>query len=433
MSTRQALLRSGLAVGIILSACPMLAGRAGADFGVAETYPREGTNQTQLAIRTPFDCSTGSTHAQVWLTGPGFPADPGVDVSGTVALSALPPTAAAGESVPLTASLQAFAEAQEPVAPLTGIHRFVTLCQNSTGSATYDTFRSVINFGSPTSYAGVELPYAAAVRITGASPAGPQPVASTVTFEGTVVPAEAEGSVELFDGTSSLGSTSVVAGTFALTTMKLIRAGNRTVKPVFTPAHDAYSAIKSITYPFTITEPADSPPDEQVLVAEVPPGTIIIDTPYTAANPLDLGVLALNSDGTAFSATAEFSGISISDSRAGDLPWTASAVAGTFTNGTGGAINGQNVGLTAMTARYTAGNGLSSSNPVTVTDRPAADPPVAPDDNGSLGLGGTPHTFAHADNGAGSVTINGMLTLRAPSSTPAGVYSGVVTFTVIGN
>ncbi len=531
---RARLLRSGAAAVLAIGAVGAQGYVARADFGGQTVSPAAGSNVTAMTLRTPFDCSAGSTHIQVWMTGAGFPGDPGVDVSGVVALDALPDDGAGpGESVPLVQTMQELADAEAPPAPLAGIHRFVTTCQNGSGSAVFDTFRAAINFGSPTSYQQVEVEYTASVAITAASPISPQAAGTPITFEGQVSPAEAEGSVELFDGGTSLGTTSVVAGAFSLTTSALAALGNRKITPMFTPRHNSYTTITStdfaywvmgsaavptsttlstptsasvveptaltatvsassgsstpfgtvefldgatslgtapvdaagiatlsrafstgphsVTAAFTPSDdaafgPSTSPavaftsapalaaaPDEQVLQAEVPAGTIIIDTPYTPANPLDLGVLALNPSGTVFTASAPFEDITISDSRAGNMPWTASAVAETLSNGTGGQINGQNVGLTDLVAVYTPGNGLSPANPVTLTDRPAANPPVAPDAPGEQGLGGSPHALVHADNGTGSVTVNGLLTLNAPSSTPAGVYTGVVTFTVFGS
>ena len=67
---------------------------------------------------------------------------------------------------------------------------------------------------------------------------------------------------------------------------------------------------------------------------------------------------------------------------------------------------------------------------LTLASNPAADPAVAPAATGTAGLGGGAHTIATATQGVGSVTMNGTLTINAPTSTEAGTFKGTVTFTV---
>ena len=53
---------------------------------------------------------------------------------------------------------------------------------------------------------------------------------------------------------------------------------------------------------------------------------------------------------------------------------------------------------------------------------------------GSAGLGGaSPHAVLHANSGLGTTTLNGVLTIKAPTSTLDGTYAGTVTFTIIGS
>ena len=55
---------------------------------------------------------------------------------------------------------------------------------------------------------------------------------------------------------------------------------------------------------------------------------------------------------------------------------------------------------------------------------------VAPPCTGNSGLGGTAHTIATATAGLGTDTLNGQLTLIAPTSTEPGLFTGTITFTV---
>jgi hypothetical protein len=144
---------------------------------------------------------------------------------------------------------------------------------------------------------------------------------------------------------------------------------------------------------------------------------------------LNLGVLTLNPAATQFSATATFQNIAISDTRSGSQPITAKAQSSNMTSGAN-IINSQNLGLTNLVPTFTPGNGIQAGQVITFNN-PAANPAVAPGASGSLGLGGpTAHTIATVSSGPGSFSMNGTLTLNAPSSTPAGTYTGTITFTV---
>jgi hypothetical protein len=152
--------------------------------------------------------------------------------------------------------------------------------------------------------------------------------------------------------------------------------------------------------------------------------------------------MALTSDNREFQASAQFGSttnptqaIYVTDTRAGNLPWTASALAGALTDGgsnPGSTINGENVGLTSLTVVPVTGNAFDrSAGNLSTFANPAADPAVAPSDPGAQGLGGAaPHQFAHAAQGAGAVGFTGTLTLNAPTSTEPGTFTGTVTFTI---
>jgi len=59
---------------------------------------------------------------------------------------------------------------------------------------------------------------------------------------------------------------------------------------------------------------------------------------------------------------------------------------------------------------------------------------VASNAGGTAGLGGgNPHAIIHAVRGLGTANFHGQLAINAPSNTRDGVYTGTVTFTVIGS
>ena len=207
----------------------------------------------------------------------------------------------------------------------------------------------------------------------------------------------------------------------------------------------SYAASTSPAASFSVTAnltPLDT--DEQTVTVEVPAGVITINTPYTAASPLAMGPMTLNGV-SGFSATATFADITVADTRAGNTAWTAQALSSTFTKGAAGpteTISSNNVGLTGLTFTTNAVDSsatlnLPAGSPNAATNFSAFDNPAGqylPFNNvGSQGLGGTaPHAILHATNGLGTTTAQGTLTVTAPTSVTAGLYTGVITFTVIG-
>ena len=201
--------------------------------------------------------------------------------------------------------------------------------------------------------------------------------------------------------------------------------------------------------------------DDQYFKAVVAQGTLVISTPYVdTQSAFDLGTLQLNDQGTMLSSgpkafgdatgtgsvptspkTSTYPGVTISDRRSGDLPWTAKVIAGNFTADGNPAsackIDAQNLGFTGVTPNYIPGNALSAStvqpdgtvHTVGVEDHAAAAPAVACGAAGNAGLKSA-QRFAYAAHGNGSVFISGNMTLNAPTSTPAGTYYAKVTFTI---
>jgi len=270
-----------------------------------------------------------------------------------------------------------------------------------------------------------------------------------VSLSSTVTPAAAAaaGTVSWYDNgsTTPLNSTPVTPNASGVATFDIpagLAAGNHSIVADFTPTNPAnYEASASAAQSFLL-EPKQTGACAQTgsqctatanIEATVPVGTLVLSTPYTTGNALNLGNLTLNAGLTEYSATAPFDGITIVDTRAGDLPWTLSALASNLSDGgtnPGSTICSQNVGLTGI--QSTPGTGFAGT--VTPTDNTAATPPVAPAGGvctGTQGLGGaTAHTVAAASAGLGTDVLNGTLTLTAPTSTEPGLFTGTITFTV---
>lgn len=262
------------------------------------------------------------------------------------------------------------------------------------------------------------------------------------------------GSVTFFDnGSTTLGTASSAGSpcTYTLTlTSGFASPGSHSIVATFnapsgyttsSSAPQAFSqTVGSSTYcPATtnVGQP-NTCTDVQNVQATVPIGTLSITTPYTPTNPLNLGTLALDPNDTEFTGNAPFTGINVTDTRSGAMPWTVNVLGQPLSDGSGhanGTINPEDLGLTNITVVPVSGNGFNTaSTNLTTFANPAAYPPVSPGDAGSLGLGGlTPHEVAHALVGTGSVGFNGTLVLNAPTSTEAGLFKGTVTFTIVGS
>jgi 6-phosphogluconolactonase (cycloisomerase 2 family) len=182
----------------------------------------------------------------------------------------------------------------------------------------------------------------------------------------------------------------------------------------------------------------------------IPPGTLTISTPYTPSNPFVLPAMTLSPDGTYLQTSAAFPASANPDSQqivinstvAGDLGWSLSVSATDLTNGSGGVISDSGIGLTA--GRLIGASCSSGPSPdyqtcsdsstfpgsVSFVDLPAHNPsPTDTDTNTGLSSAGGNsgiYGFAMTPAGIGTAVMSGTLTLLAPTSTPAGTYTGTI-------
>ena len=264
--------------------------------------------------------------------------------------------------------------------------------------------------------------------------------ATVATSPGGVALGSGSGSVAFYDNgtnnTATIGSGSTLIGTVpvgsggtAVLPWAASSTGAHYLVAQFTPADSPTDAtyLPSATTAatlYTATAPVGATPDVQNLKVAIPAGVITITTPYTPTSPLDLGTASIDANDATFDAGAPFgtstNAVVITDTRADDQSWTASVIASNLTGP--GTISGNDLSFTGVTAHYFANNALQAGD-VTVSN-------VNP-------LGGvTSHAFASATASSslpsvdGSVNIYGNINLVAPTSTPAGNYTGTLTFTV---
>ena len=253
-----------------------------------------------------------------------------------------------------------------------------------------------------------------------------EPVTLTANVAGS-----STGSVEFFDGEVSLGTSPVSGGTASLTTSALGPAAH-SMTATFTPADHGRSATSA---PVTLMLSDPSSHARVTVVEPADQGALTMTTPYTPANPLELGALQLDPGTTKLVTSAPFgsptsAGIQVSDSRTGNPNWAVSVQTNNFVNPAAHAfINGQNTGLTGLTA-VTPATGLNA-DALSFNDIPAPSTPLAADAVGMNGLGGEPHQIASTVNGGnGTIGFYGVFTLEAPTSSAPGAYQGVIVFTI---
>jgi hypothetical protein len=403
-------------------------------------YTQNTTTTVTASPASPQTVATGGTAAATTLTAT---VSPTADATGTVTFwneTASPPTEVGG-----AVTVSGGTATSASFTPTSGTTEYEAIFQPTIGSADIGS-DGTLNY---TVQAPLDTTTTTLAETGGGAAAGPVTFTGTVT-DTTNTSAAVTGTVNLFDNGSTTPFASATVGTggaFSVT-YTYTAAGSHSVVATFA-GNSTQASSSSSAVTFTESAPACTTCNTTATIeGTVPAGTLSISTPYTATNPLNLGTLALNSAGTYFTATASldsgaagdvpgtssFTGITIVDTQSGNLPWTVTALASNLTDGTGhpgGTISGENVGLTNLTPVLVSGNAITTGD-VTVTNQPAATPPVSPTDTGSAGLGGTvAHTIA-ADTAQpdGTVGINGTVTLNAPTSTEAGVFVGTITFTI---
>jgi hypothetical protein len=170
----------------------------------------------------------------------------------------------------------------------------------------------------------------------------------------------------------------------------------------------------------------------------------------TINTPLLLPALTLNSTADEYTSSLNITGLSMTDTRPGNLPYTLFLIStnlnkvGVAAPNANQSISAQNVGwnvTSLVSTNATPNTFLGSQTPGTSTagqnftgfNNPSA-AHVQVTDTGSLGLGGSsPHPILHANQGLGTTVVAATLTIRAPTNLLDGTYAGTVTFSVLGS
>ena len=263
-----------------------------------------------------------------------------------------------------------------------------------------------------------------------------------------------EGSVQFYDGTNPLGTpvASVVTGGgtgnspgvgTAQLTMTL-PLGNHSITASFKPVDTTYSPSTSSPVGVELLAAtgcgsrgsgcSDSTAS-RVVPATINPGSIAISTSYTPTNPLVLPDMMLSADGTFLESSPSSSAgagslhLTVTSSLVPAYPWTLSVAATPFTSPRGDVIPASGVGVTGGQLLNTSRSGAYPGT-VTFNDIPPLNPSPEDGPGTGPGLGSTPQIFAKSSAADGSAEIGVTIMLYAATTTPAGNYSGTISFAV---
>jgi Bacterial Ig-like domain (group 3) len=208
-----------------------------AQIGTFSFSPAAGADTTLMTLDTSSSC-TGGTNFQIAVVGAGFPAG-GYNVTANNLDTILPGNVAGGYTIGLFDSMQNFAQAQTPPANLAGnTYTFTGTCKNSFGPTTFGSFVGQIAFDASRNYNSSPGGNPSSTTIALAStPASPVTAGVSVAFTAAVTASAgtAVGTVQLFDGTTAVGSpTQVDASGMATISTAFSTAGSHSITAAFT-------------------------------------------------------------------------------------------------------------------------------------------------------------------------------------------------------
>ncbi|WP_456847595.1 Ig-like domain repeat protein, partial [Cellulomonas sp. P5_C6] len=298
------------------------------------------------------------------------------------------------------------------------------------GDASYSPSTSA---PSTLSVAGTPVGTTTSVSATSASgyALDPAVLSATVVAANSTTPTGSVTFTGSVDGgaVQNLATVPVGAGGVASITKNGLSAGTWTINASFvgTGLYTNSSSTAAATLVLTVNTTGTSSTDVQDVDVTIPAGAIEITTPYQGGNVFHLGTAVLDQVTSTYSASAPFPNaadapIKITDTRAGQLGFTAKVTASDFVSTVDAtkSFPGSYAGLTGLVATVPSGNGFQIGSLHTTNN-----PPLAP------GLGSAV-PFAQYDAGhhPGTVEYRGVLSLAGvPTSVIGGLYTATVTFT----
>lgn len=240
---------TALAGTLLLSAAPASA----AVVGTVSVTPATGLDTTAATVNTSAACPAG-VNIIGRIFGAGFPAA-GQTVRNNSPISSYSVNAAGGLVVPLADTFRAFGNLQSPPVVFSGKYDIVISCINPLAANTsLGDFSGSVWFTSNTAYQSTDPTGVPTTTSLATVPASPVTVGTSVTITATVSPAAATGSVQFFDGATSLGTSPVSGGTASIST-SAFTAGSHSLTATFTGT-GSFGSSTAGPVSFTVTGPA---------------------------------------------------------------------------------------------------------------------------------------------------------------------------------
>ncbi len=229
---------------------------------------------------------------------------------------------------------------------------------------------------------------------------------------------DAAGSVEFFDGATSLGTEPVSEGSASMS-VSTLPVGADSITARFEPT-DATAFAASTSDPVTVTVSqaggGTTPPQggtggERINVNVVAGGDLTLTVDNTPVSMTDA-----KNNGTVLDSTGSLSPVTVSDGRTPLAGWDVTGSVSDFTSGTNN-IDANALGWTPKITTANAGQDVTAGAAVTAN---------------SPGLGTAADlASAVAGHGAGTTVLGAGLDLQAPIATQPGDYSATLTVTLM--
>ncbi len=384
-----------------------------AQFGTLVLTPSSGTATTAVTWGTTTACPAAN-QAGAFLTAYSN-AGVAQQFSNTVTPGASP--IPAGQA--MSGTLGAF------VATLGAVpdtFEFTVQCEDATG-VNIAPFQTIfVTFAADKSWTTSATPPAGPAATTTTVSASSASVATggTDTFTATVTSASGTpaGTVAFSDGTTSLGSFTLVNGSASVQdTTSLTGAGTtHTITAVFTPTSaTAFASSQGSTNVLVTGGLIQS----ETINVNIPASQGQLILTVNNATPVSMGTAVLSADFKTFTASGTLNDVTVSDQRNQTVPgWHVTGKVGNFV-GTTNALNtigGQYLGWApAVKTQNTAGDVLAG----------AAVTPNSPGLTTESPLGS-----AAVGKGLNTSVFNATVTLSAPASTQPDTYSATMTITL---
>ncbi|GLW93657.1 Ig-like domain-containing protein [Actinokineospora globicatena] len=245
---------------------------------------------------------------------------------------------------------------------------------------------------------------------------------SPVTLSATMTPLDITGSVQFFDGATSITDPRPVTNGVVTGTTDRLAVGRHTLTARLYPNDTIFSTQVSLPITIDVVGIADSAAEN--ISTTVLPGELLISVDN---REVVLPSPVMNVDGGRLVTAGVLNPVTVTDTRAGNPGWTVSGQVSDFTSGQN-RINGANLG---WSPRLVDKSPVQAVFPGPAVPTAAAIAPGATPGAGQGLVSARSLAVATALGGNGTARLSADLVLAVPTSTVAGTYSAMLTLTAI--